>query len=161
MAQKAVTNFADYLRNNIDFSFEAGVIPIEKEIRNVKCYLDLEKMRYEERLNVEYNILAGHFMIPPFVIQPMVENAVRHGIMKKREGGTIRISIEEENECYKIYIMDDGIGFDLTEPSDEKTSHIGIENARERIERLSKGTMNIVSKNDQGTKVTITIPKER
>lgn len=158
-AQTAIADFAAFLRGNIDFSTETRLIRIEREISNVKYYLSLEQMRFEERLQVVYDIRIGGFMLPPLVVQPMVENAVRHGVTKKPEGGTITISILDTPTDYVITVKDDGVGFDPDSETWAGGYHIGIDNARERLKRQCGATLRIDSKVGVGTVVTISIPK--
>ncbi|WP_324824694.1 histidine kinase [Sinanaerobacter sp. ZZT-01] len=158
-AQRAIVDFAAFLRSNIDFSTETQLIRIERELSNVKHYLSLEQMRFEERLKVEYDIQADGFLVPPLVVQPMVENAVRHGITKRAEGGTITISIRDGQTDYIIQVTDDGVGFDLNSDIWIEGYHIGIDNARERLHRQCGGGFCIDSKIDVGTVVTMSIPK--
>ena len=158
-AQKAVADFAAFLRSNIDFSTETRLIRIERELSNVESYLSLEQMRFEERLKVEYDIQAGGFLVPPLVVQPMVENAVRHGVTKRPEGGTIVISIVDTSTDYVITVADDGVGFDPDSNTWTEGYHIGIDNARERLQLQCEGTLRIDSKLGVGTVVTMSIPK--
>lgn len=157
----AIADFADYLRGNIDFSMETGLIRIEKEMENVKHYLALEQMRFAERLQVIYDVRVGGFMLPPLVVQPMVENAVRHGVTKKPDGGTVCIAVTESETDYVITVEDDGVGFDPGQLASTGRPHIGIENARSRLSRQSRGVLKVVSESGKGTTVIITIPKER
>lgn len=159
-AQTAIADFANYLRSNIDFSTETRLILIEKELENVKQYLSLEQIRFEDRLHVTYDIKAGGFMVPPLVIQPIVENAVRHGVTKKPEGGTVSISVEETESAYTITVSDNGVGFDPESIYQNGGSHIGIRNARERLARMCRGTLEINSQLGGNTTVVIMIPKE-
>lgn len=158
-AQEAIGDFAAFLRSNIDFSTETRLIRIEREISNVKHYLSLEQMRFEERLKVEYDIQAGGFLVPPLVVQPMVENAVRHGVTKRPEGGSIKISIMDTPTDYVIKVTDDGVGFDPDSETWDEGYHIGIDNARERLHRQCGGIFCIESKIGVGTVVTMSIPK--
>ncbi|WP_312942928.1 histidine kinase [Oscillibacter sp.] len=159
-AQTAIADFANYLRTNIDFSTETRLILIEKELENVKQYLSLEQIRFEDRLNVTYDIKAGGFMVPPLVIQPIVENAVRHGVTKKPEGGTVSISVEETETAYTITVSDNGMGFAPESIDQNGRGHIGICNVRERLARMCHGTLEISSQLGANTTVVIMIPKE-
>lgn len=159
-AQSAITDFSSYLRSNIDFSAETKLIFIEQELENVRHYLSLEQMRFEERLNVTYDIQASGFMVPPLVVQPMVENAVRHGVTKKPEGGTVEISVEEDENAYRIAVMDNGVGFEPENIHQNGGNHIGINNAKDRLTRMCRGTLEINSQIGVGTTVIIFIPKE-
>ena len=158
-AQTAIADFAAYLRSNIDFSTETRLIRIDRELSNVKHYLSLEQMRFEDRLRVQYDIQAGGFLVPPLVVQPMVENAVRHGVTKRPEGGTIIISIMDAQTDYVITVKDDGVGFDPDSKRWAGGYHIGIDNARERLHRQCGGIMRIDSSIGVGTVVTMLIPK--
>lgn len=116
-------------------------------------------MRFEERLKVVYDIQASGFLVPPLVVQPMVENAVRHGVTKRPEGGTITISILDTPADYVITVTDDGVGFDPDIDTWAGKYHIGIDNARERMRRQCGGDLSIDSKIGVGTVVTMSIPK--
>lgn len=159
-AQEAIGDFADYLRANIDFSVETGLIKIETELETVRHYLSLEKIRFGKRLTVTYDIRAEGFLLPPLIIQPIVENAVRHGVTKRPEGGTVEIVVEEKEEDYIIEIKDDGVGFDTEAANQEKGVHIGINNVRLRLKGQCHGELCVSSQVDEGTKVIIRIPKE-
>ena len=158
-AQTAIADFAAFLRSNIDFSTETRLIRIEQELSNVKHYLSLEQMRFEERLKVVYDIQADGFLVPPLVVQPMVENAVRHGVTKRAEGGTIKISIMDTPADYIITVKDDGVGFDPDSDTWARGYHMGVDNARQRLHRQCHGTLSINSKIGVGTEVTMSISK--
>lgn len=159
-AQEAIANFATFLRGNIDLSTEIRLIRIERELSNVKHYLSLEQMRFEERLKVEYDIQAGGFLVPPLMVQPMVENAVRHGVTKRPKGGTLKISIIDTLTDYVITVADDGVGFEPNSDTWAEGYHMGIDNAEERLSRQCGGILRIDSTIDVGTVVTMSIPKE-
>lgn len=159
-AKGAIADFAAFLHSNIDFSTETRMIRVEQELSNVKHYLSLEQMRFEERLKTVYDIQTGGFLVPPLVVQPMVENAVRHGVTKRPEGGTVTISIHDMPTDYIITVTDNGVGFDPDNDTWAEGYHIGIDNARERLYRQCRGTLHINSKIGVGTVVTMSIPKE-
>lgn len=158
-AQMAISDFSGFLRSNIDFSAETQLIRIERELTNVKHYLSLEQMRFEERLKVVYDIQAAGFLVPPLVVQSIVENAVRHGVTKRPEGGTITISIHDTQTDHVITVTDNGVGFDPDSNICNGRYHIGIDNAHERLHRQCGGTLKIDSKIGIGTVVTMSIPK--
>lgn len=158
-AQKMVSDFSIYLRGNLDSIGNTGVIPVSKEMNHVKTYLNLEKVRFEERLNYEFDLQSEDFVVPPLSIQPIVENAVRHGVCKKSGGGTVYISTRELENSYIVVIEDDGVGFDMTAPVEPGT-HLGLENVRSRISKLLGGKLEISSEVGKGTTVTIIIPKK-
>jgi two-component system LytT family sensor kinase len=121
--------------------------------------LYLEKLRFKDRLNIVYNIRTYDFFVPSLTIQPIVENSVKYGVGQKEEGGTVTLSTWEENDCYKIKVEDDGVGFNPYETQSDGRMHIGIDNVKNRLAAMCKGTMTIDSKKGEGTIVVITIPK--
>ena len=162
MAQKALGEFAGFLRGNMDSLNSTKLIPFTKELRHVKAYLYLEKMRFGEMLQIEYDIRIKDFCVPPLTIQPIVENASKYGVGDKETGGTIFIGTREEKDAFVIIIADDGIGFDsktIDKLDGDKKSHVGIKNVREHIEKQCRGRLSIDSKVGVGTTVTIRIPK--
>lgn len=135
------------------------LIPFEEELRHLEIYLRFEKMRFQERLRIVYDIQARGFMLPFLTVQPLVENAVKHGICKKPGGGTVVISTRELPDCIRITVSDDGVGFDTRERIEDGRSHIGIPNIRSRIESLSRGTLEITSARGTGTMAVIRLPR--
>ena len=99
------------------------------------------------------------FLIPPLILQPIVENAIKHGLMKLPKGGTIRVVSYETETHYCISVEDDGVGFDTGELLNDR-NHVGIRNIRDRLSVMVNGTLDIQSTKGVGTKVTINIPKE-
>lgn len=134
-------------------------IPFEKELQHTATYLDLERLRFGERLRVRYDIQSKGFSLPPLSVQALAENAVRHGITVKEDGGEICISTREDEAFYEISIVDDGIGFDPDRDLDP-SAHIGIQNVRKRLADISGATLEVRSAPNHGTQVTIRIPRE-
>ena len=127
----------------------------------MKNYLALEQLRFEELLQVDYQLEITEFYIPALTLQPLVENAVRYGIRRKTGGGTVFISTREEKNNIVITVSDTGVGFDVKQKEmagDDKT-HIGMMNVRERLVRQCSGTMEVNSVPGEGTVVNIYIPK--
>ena len=154
---KALTiDFSQYLRRNIDTLTSEAMIPFDREMEHVECYLKIEKTRFRESLNVIYSIGCKDFVIPPLTVQPIVENAVKHGISKKAGGGTVKICTYEEENSYIIEVIDDGAGFD-TENSE---MHVGLQNVKSRIAARSRGNLTVKSTVGVGTRVRIDIPKK-
>jgi len=160
VAKKAIENFTFYLRANMDALTDDDFIMFNKELDHVKSYLYIEQLRFGEELKICYDIKADNFLIPPLSLQTIVENAVKHGIHPKRNGGTVTIKTLETSSQIIIIVEDDGVGFDVTTLKDNDTEHIGVVNTRKRIEELCKGTFVIESTYGMGTKVTIMLPKE-
>lgn len=163
-AHDALAQFAFFLRGNMDSLNSTQLIPIEQELCHVKNYLAIEKIRFENRLAIVYEIKAEGFFLPALTLQPIVENAVRYGISKKKRGGTVTISTKETEEAVIITIKDDGIGFDpffdkAVNGKEGGRSHIGIENVKKRLMSQCEGTLEVKSQIEEGTTVTIRIPK--
>ncbi len=158
-AKQAIIEFSTYLRGNLNSLKEKDVIPFEKELEHVKTYLSLEKMRFEDELNIVYDIEIMDFFVPSLTIQPVVENAVKHGVGKKEDGGTVKITTREDDTEYIIVIEDDGIGFDVNEKKNDGKTHVGIENVRIRLKAQCNGSLDIKSNKGIGTIATISIPK--
>ena len=112
-----------------------------------------------ENVRIEYDIKDTDFSLPPLSVQPIVENAIRHGVRAKKDG-IVSVSTEYLDHSHKIIIHDNGIGFDINEIDNFGEKHIGIKNVKERIEKLCGGTMIIESAENSGTTVTICIPEK-
>lgn len=160
-ALEAIDRFSAFLRKSMDSFNSTECIPLEQELDIVKNYVYLEKCRFGDKVEVYYEIQSKDFNVPPLSIQPMVENAVKHGITKNLGGGHIWIKTYEEPDNYVVEIVDDGVGFYVgTKAADDGKSHIGIKNTAQRIKTMSKGTFSVESEVGSSTRVLITIPKE-
>ncbi len=158
-AKSMVNFFAEYLRNNLSTLEEPGLVSFETELSHVKTYLEIEKIRFEDTLEIEYDIQCDAFFLPVLTVQPIVENAVKHGTSKKRGVGTVVISTLEDEEDYIVQVSDTGCGFDPSVPKNDGKSHVGIENVRQRLFNMCEGSLTIESEIGVGTLVTIKIPK--
>ena len=157
LAKLLTIDFSRYLRHNLDTLTSEAPIPFERELEHVECYLKIEQARFRERLNVIYSISCKDFSLPPLTVQPLVENAIKHGITRKAAGGTVKILTYEEEPCYVIEIIDDGVGFD----AENTDSHVGLRNVQSRIETMCRGSVFVKSTLDVGTRITIEIPKTK
>lgn len=160
-AQETIVLFSEYLRGNMDSLTQNVPVPFDEELQHTQIYLQLEQMRFESKLQVEFDIAVTDFMIPVLTLQPIVENAVRHGTHRARYGGTVKLSTNEKADCYRIVVEDDGVGFDMDAalPEDGR-SHVGIENVRNRLAAMCGGKLEIESVPGSGTTATIIIPKQ-
>lgn len=156
-AKYLTIDFSKYLRQNIGTLTSEELISFDQEMDHVACYLKIEKVRFRERLNINYSIGCRDFYLPPLTLQPLVENAVKHGITKRAEGGTVRITTYDTDTHYVVEIIDDGVGFD-TEGTE---MHVGIANVRNRIAAMCKGEVSVKSRIGVGTRVTVEIPKKK
>ncbi len=160
LAKESIRDFAYFLRGNMDSLTNKAPIPFEQELVHAEHYLKLEEQRFVGRLSVKTDTPVTHFSIPPLTLQPLVENAVRHGIMMRDEGGTLTIRTEETKDACIVTVSDDGVGFVPGTLSVDGSSHIGIRNVRERLQTMCGGTLKITSIPGKGTTATIVIPKE-
>ncbi len=158
MAQETIDEFSDYLRGNLNSLTQNYLIPFSQEMQLVKAYLAIEQKRFGIYLNVIYDLQFSDFFIPSLTLQPIVENAVRHGITKKETGGTLVIHTEKAKDGVLIRITDDGVGFDPNRPPEEERLHLGVENVRGRLSAMCSGTMEIKSCIGEGTTVIISLP---
>lgn len=161
MAQQAISDFSDYLQRSLSVVDRTTLISFEEELKHVKTYLKLEQLRFGKDLNVVYHIERTDFMLPALSVQPLVENAVKHGICQKGEGsGTVILTVKACPDCYEVIVSDDGVGFvPGTEASGEGT-HVGIRNVRQRLDLMCHAILEVQSEPGKGTTVTIRIPKE-
>lgn len=162
-AKEAIATFAEYLRGAFRLRENRDLIPFEQELNHIKNYLTIEKLRFEEALDVSYDIRFTDFYVPPLSVQPIVENSVRHGIGKKVEGGSISISAYSEGDSIIVRIEDTGKGFDADAVKEGRyedgEKHIGLESSKYRLNRLCDASLSIESTIGKGTRITITIPK--
>ena len=163
-AKETTEKFSRYLQGNMSALKDDGEIPFTQELEHTKIYLDIEKVRFEDALCIVYDIRCTDFMLPTLTLQPIVENAVRHGVRGKRKSvGTVRIGTREYPDRYEITVADDGPGFEPEAPrlSDDGREHIGIANVKNRLEQVSGGSLRIQSEPGKGTLVAIDIPKKQ
>lgn len=156
-AAQMVHDFAHYLRGNFGELDNVAPIRFSKEIQHTKYYLSIEKVRFPD-IEIVFNLKSEDFLIPALSIQPLVENAIKHGVRKLPEGGKIEINSYENERYYYVNVKDNGVGFDTAILADR--SHIGLRNIKERICVMCRGTLTITSKTAEGTTVQIQIPKE-
>ncbi len=154
-AQNVILNFSNYLRHNFTAISKKELIPFTEELEHVRAYVAVEQARYEDRLFVDYDTDHIAFHLPPLTLQPLVENAVKHGIEPELAPLHITISTRkcESGDC--IIVEDTGIGF--TE-KDNDNPHIALENIRKRLEIMCNGTLTIAPRDGGGTEAKIFIP---
>ncbi|MBR5947642.1 MAG: histidine kinase [Clostridia bacterium] len=161
--KQAICDFSDYLRTSFEAMDVTEPVPFQKELDHIMFYLSIEKRRFLDKLNVDYDIQTVYFTLPVLTIQPLVENAVRHGIRQKNTPGKLFLQTRETDTAYEIMVRDDGAGFDPSSAANEADGrkHLGISNSRTRLQKLCGGTLDIVSEPGAGTTVTVRIPKNR
>ena len=156
-AGELVHNFAKYLRGNFGELDNPKPILMSQEMEHVHHYISIENVRFPD-MTFSFEMNSDDFYIPALTIQPIVENAIKHGLMKLQKGGTIRVVSYENDTHYCVLVEDDGIGFDTDVLLDER-KHVGIRNIRGRLKAMVNGTLEIESAQGVGTKVLISIPK--
>lgn len=167
--QELLETFSHYLRLSFDFHNTDPVVPLEHELALVRSYLYIEKTRFGNRLLIKWDIDANiEVMIPPLSIQPLVENAVKHGILQQASGGTILIRITKHSDYIKISIRDNGKGMTeskmnqlFTEEDASERTSVGLQNVERRLKQFHGNGLTIQSKPNKGTTVSFTIPKQR
>ena len=161
VAQEAIGIFSDYLRDVLNIKEKHELIPFSRELHTVKNYLELEKMRFGDSISVKYDIRCGDFLIPPFVMQPVVENSVKHGTEKKNGRCDIRVFTRESDKGYLIVVKDDCGGFDTSIlDRDDDENHTGIRYVRDILKMTVDGKLDIQSEIGKGTTVSIYVPKK-
>ena len=160
-AKEAINKFSRYLRENMEAVIQDTPVPFEQELDYARTYLQLEQLRFGDDVSVAYDIGCTDFLLPTLTLQPLVENAVRHGIRGTEEGvGTVTISSRQLDDRWEVSVADDGVGFDPAFPrSNDGRSHIGMRNVAARLELVCNGKLRIDSEFGCGSVVTIEIPK--
>ena len=160
-AKAATVEFSRYLRGNMESIDRAGPIPFVKELEHTKLYLNIEQMRFAGDLQVRYDIACTGFSLPALTVEPLAENAVRHGVREKPDGrGTVVIATRETPDGYEITVTDDGPGFDPDRLPEDGQMHVGIANVRERLRQIVDGSLEYRSAPGEGTTAIIRIPKQ-
>lgn len=154
-AQSALEKFSRYLRVNLDQLGQENLIPFGEEVEHIDNYLELEKIRYGERLVLETEIEAEGFLLPAMTLQPIVENAVKHGM--KRDGSrlTIRLCSRQAAGVFIVEVKDDGCGFD---PDQIREGH-GLQQVSARLKLIPGAAMEIESRKGVGSRVSLLIPE--
>mgnify|MGYP002277624534 CR=1 FL=1 len=161
LAEETTIKFSKYLRENMHNMGKNDTHLFSKELEHTNIYLDIEKLRFGDRVKVEYDIKTEDFNMPTLTLQPIVENAVKHGICNKVEGGTIKISTEKKGKDHIITISDNGIGFEIGKALNDGKPHVGIQNVKERLKTIVDAELEITSFIGIGTVVKIIIPEKR
>ena len=159
-ARDAIDSFARYLRMNMNSLESRRLVPFAEELEHTRTYLNIERLRFGEDLQVIYDIGCDDFRLPPLCVQPLAENAVKHGL-QRTDGGVVTIRTRREENAVHITVTDNGAGFapDVLS-SEEDRAHIGIENVRARLAAFCGGTLTIHSGSGEGTTAEIILPEE-
>ncbi len=154
-AGEAILTFARYMRVNMRLIGSSEPITFSEELNHIRNYAAIEKLRFEDRLRIEYHIECEDFVLPPLTVQPLVENAIKHGVCKKLEGGTVKLSACRRSQKVIIRVEDDGIGFDTSILESDQSESLGIRSISRRLALISAGTLRIESTPGRGTCATV------
>lgn len=154
-AQQVTLDFTTYLRKNFTAIASEDTVPFSDELEHTRAYLAVEQVQFEDSLCVEYDTPHKNFRLPPLTLQPIVENAVKHGMDPEYAPLHISIRTREINSGSEIVVEDDGPGFT---PADESEPHIALANIRNRLEMMCGGKMTIKPRKGGGIVVSVIIP---
>jgi sensor histidine kinase YesM len=162
--RETIQHLTVYLRAKFTFVFQSETVPLERELELVRAYLAIEQLRFGQRLKVKYSIdEKAQSLLPPLILQPIVENAVRHGIGQKPEGGTVHLIVRRSEHGLEITVEDDGVGMDeqtLVMLENGHAAGIGIGNVNRRLQMKYGRKLDISSRVGAGTQITIYITED-
>ncbi|MBQ7699571.1 MAG: histidine kinase [Clostridia bacterium] len=159
-AKQVTLDFTSYLRKNFAAIASEEPVPFSDELEHTRAYLAVEQAQFEDTLFVNFDTPYRTFRIPPLTLQPIVENAVKHGMSKSKDPIHISVKTRQTGKSVEIIVEDDGVGFDPARNSDDNDPHIALNNIKDRLEMMCKGKLTISQREGGGTSVKITLPKE-
>ena len=155
-AKEVTGEFTNYLRNNFTAMSQNKPIPFTKELEHTKAYLAVEQARFEGQIFFEFDTPVVNFRLPALTLQPIVENAVKHGVDPELDPLYISVITNETENGVEISVIDTGPGFGEI---DNDEPHIALKNIRERLEMMCNGTLEIAPRDVGGTVVTVFVPQ--
>jgi len=155
LAQQVTLDFTTYLRKNFTAIASEDPIPFSEELTHTHAYLSVEQAQFEDSLFVDYDTPYIDFRVPPLTLQPIVENAVKHGMDQDSEPLHIIIRTRRTESGNEIIVENNGADF---KPADDKEPHIALDNIRQRLEVMCNGSMMIMPREGGGTVVKVIIP---
>lgn len=165
-ARELILDLSNYLRHTFDSHNISRYIRFDEELDFVEAYVRIEKARFRDKLKVNYELdeLPG-MLLPPLVIQPLVENAIRHGIRRQEHGGTVTLRVRKLPDEIRFEVEDNGAGIppeqlgDILDGSAQQKSGVGLPNIHQRLTRLYGAGLTVASEPGKGTLVSFTIPR--
>lgn len=154
-AQKVTLDFNTYLRKNFTAIVSEEPVPFPEELEHTRAYLAVEQVQFEDLLFVEFDTPHTSFCIPPLTLQPIVENAVKHGMDPDSDPLRISVRTRQTDSGSEIIVEDNGSGFD---PAEDSEPHLALANIEQRLEMMCDGKMTITPREGGGTVVKVTIP---
>ena len=160
LAQQVTLDFTTYLRKNFTAIASEEPIPFAEELAHTRAYLSVEQAQFEDFLFVDYDTPHVDFRVPPLTLQPIVENAVKHGMDPDAASFHISIRTMKTEDMSVIVVENDGADFDAlgTGAADDSEPHIALKNIRQRLEMMCRGKMTISPREGGGTIVKVEIP---
>jgi LytS/YehU family sensor histidine kinase len=160
-ANEMLTKLSKFLRYSLDHS-PLDRVSLAHELETSRLYLDIEKVRFAERLRLDFDIdkQVEQALVPTMLLQPIIENSIKHGITKAEEGGSIRISAKKEGDNLRLEVTDDGPGIDSGELGDEEFSlsnGVGISNIRNRLQQIYGENHELSFSNAEPSGLTVTV----
>ncbi len=157
LARTMISRLSDLLRLSLEES-RAERVPLSRELQFLECYLAIQQIRFQDRLTVKLDVGKGvqNAMVPHLILQPLVENALHHGLLPLHGGGTLHILIERAGTDLRLLVEDDGQGL----PSAASHEGIGLGNTRARLLALGSGSLVLRRRGDGGTCAEIRLPYE-
>ena len=159
-AKQVTLDFTSYLRKNFAAIASEESVPFSDELEHTRAYLAVEQAQFEDTLFIDFDTPYRAFRIPPLTLQPIVENAVKHGMTKSSDPIHISVKTRQTDKSVEIIVEDDGVGFDPARNSDDNDPHIALNNIKARLEMMCKGKLTISPREGGGTSMRITLPKE-
>ena len=157
-ADEALVKFSRYLRRNMRYLETKGNVPFSAEAAQIEDYVSLEQMRFGDLIEFGEDFETTDFLLPPLTVQPLVENAIKHGLTLPGKKGSVCILTRREPGAVRIEVVDDGVGFDPQKLNESES--IGIRNIRQRLQYMANAALTIESAPGQGTRAVIRIPTE-
>ena len=154
--KQAINEFAGFIRGNLAALDGKDLIPFAEEIAYVRDYVSLQKRRFADKFDVTYEIQDEDFSLPPLTVQILVENSIKHGILVRKQFGSIVVRSYRNGKNHVIVVEDDGVGFDTEILKDSK--RVGLKAVKNRLEYQLGATLDVESEPGKGTKITINIP---
>ena len=154
-AKQVTLDFTTYLRKNFTAIASEDTVPFTAELEHTRAYLAVEQAQFEDSLFVSFDTPHTMFRVPPLTLQPIVENAVKHGLTASSDPIHISVVTRQTDSASEILVEDDGPGF---APADDNEPHIALNNIRQRLEWMCKGKLTISPREGGGTSVRVRIP---
>lgn len=157
-AAEALSHFSGYLQDTMYSVLNTEMIPFSQELNHIDNYFYMERVRFRDTISLNKELIPVDLPVPPLTVQPLVENAVRHGLRGMEGPGEVSIRTEMDSKEYRVIVEDNGCGFDTTQPPDSSRPHVGLQNVRSRLQMMCNGTLSITSIPGKGTTAVIHIP---